>query len=280
LAQYSGRPWIADFRDPIDRLPGYEAVFGGVVAPRLERMILKRARLVLANTDSMRDTFISRCADVHPNVQLLWNGFDPEDVIRPYSLSARECKVLSHVGALYGGRNIRPLLYAVAHLIETGGLSGSRIKLRQVGEVDRGELPEETFLCKAQANGWLELRDSVPAAEARSIALDSDGLLLIQPHTAIQVPGKLFEYLRMGRPILAFVVRGSPVERILARAGVPYECIYRENTPEEIERHLLSFLGKLNGQPVAPSAWFRQSFEASRQTEVLDGLIRALEGAG
>jgi hypothetical protein len=71
----------------------------------------------------------------------------------------------------------------------------------------------------------------VPSANAipRGVSL-----LLVQPHTGVQVPGKLFEYVRMGRSILAFLVKGSPVERILERSGTAYTCIYPEQTPDEI----------------------------------------------
>ena len=117
------------------------------------------------------------------------------------------------------------------------------------------------------------MREPVPAAAARAIAIESDGLLLIQPHTAVQVPGKLFEYLRMGRPIFAYVVPGSPVERILARAGVPYTCIYPGQTGEEIDRRFLEFHGKLNGSPTAPGPWFEETFAAPRQTATLAGLM-------
>jgi hypothetical protein len=89
----------------------------------------------------------------------------------------------------------------------------------------------------------------------------------------VQVPGKLFEYLRMGRPILAYVVRDSPVERILQRAGVPFVCIYPEHSPEETERRLLAYVRTLNGPPTGHSQWFEETFEASRQAATLGALI-------
>jgi hypothetical protein len=110
------------------------------------------------------------------------------------------------------------------------------------------------------------------------MALDSDGLLLIQPQTAVQVPGKLFEYLRLGRPILAYVVRDSPAMRILQQAGVPFECIFPENTTDEIEQRLMSFIAMLDGRPASYNQWFADTFDASRQVGTLDVLIRSLTG--
>jgi Glycosyltransferase Family 4 len=275
LARYSGHAWIADFRDPIHSALGGMAVFQSTVGPPLEHSILKAASVVLANTDAMGEAWAARYPELREKIHVLWNGFDPEDVILPQALPERGCKVLSHVGELYGGRDMRPILYAVERLLERKALARGDVRIVQVGPAEAAELPAPDFLERARAERWLELRPPVSSAEARAVALGSDGLLLIQPHTAVQVPDKLFEYLRMGRPIFAYVVRQSPVERILERAGVPYVCMYPEHSPEEIEQRVLEFRAMLDGRAVAPSAWFEETFEASRQTETLQRLIEA-----
>jgi O-antigen/teichoic acid export membrane protein len=276
LAAFSGCKWIADGRDPINPLYGDHAFFQDFLAPRLVRLILKRADLALANTDAMQQVWHNSFSGSDKKTYILWNGFDPEDTIDTYVLPERQCKVLSHVGELYGGRSIRPVLASLARLIETGKVSKGSIVVRQIGAAEQNELPDPEFLRAAQAEGWLDIREPVPAREARALALDSDGLLLIQPHTGVQVPAKLFEYLRLGRPIFAFIVRDSPVEHILLRAGVPFKCIYPEHGPEEMDRRLLSFIAMLDGQPVSYNQWFADTFDASRQVENLAALIRSL----
>lgn len=277
LSRYSGWPWIADFRDPVHNPSAEMAVFQKFMGPPLQHGILKSSRLVLANTDSMRDVWATQYPEVADRIHVLWNGFDPEDEIRPQPLPERECKVLSHVGELYGGRDIRPIIHSLERLMKNGEIPVGAIRVLQVGIADPADLPDESFRKRAQSSGWFEMREPVPAAAARAIAIESDGLLLIQPHTAVQVPGKLFEYLRMGRPIFAYVVPGSPVERILERAGVPYNCIYPEQSPAEVDRRFLEFCGKLSHEPVAPSPWFEETFEASRQTAALDRLISSVQ---
>jgi glycosyltransferase involved in cell wall biosynthesis len=278
LAALSRRNWIADFRDPITNASGYSAFFQRILAPGFARLILRRADFSLANTDAMLNAWRDRYSGLEGKTRVLWNGFDPEDVITTYALPERQPKVLSHVGELYGGRDIRPVLHAAARLIESGRVSHKGIIIRQIGPTEQGELPDKEFLQSAQSEGWLEIREPVPAAEARSMALESDGLLLIQPQTNVQVPAKLFEYLRLGRPIFAYVVRDSPAEHILQQAGVPFECIFPDNTTDEIEQRLLSFIAMLDGRPVSYSRWFADTFDASRQVETLDSLIRSLAG--
>lgn len=278
IAAHSGCPWIADFRDPVDTVAGDRALLQSAIAPALERRLLARANLILANTDSMQQAWCARYPWLAEKIHVVWNGFDPDDTIQTYRLPQRERRILSHVGELYGGRDIRPILNSAGRLLRSAQLNPEGIVIRQIGAVEPGEMPEAGFLKEAQGEGWLEIREPVPAPEARVMALDSDGLLLIQPHTAVQVPGKLFEYLRMGRPILAYVIRNSPVERILEQAGVPFECVYPEHPPEEMDRRVLRFIAKLDGRPAGPGQWFEDTFEASRQAGTVDKLIRSLGG--
>ncbi len=278
LSACSGRPWIADFRDPISSAFDGHFSLHNIVANGLTWLVMWRTDLALANTDAMHRSWCSRYPGLGSKTRTLWNGFDPEDTIGTYVLPMRERKILSHVGELYGGRSIRPVLQAALRLIENGRLDAKNILIRQIGLAEQGELPDADFLQTAQADGWLELREPVPAKEARSMALESDGLLLIQPQTAVQVPAKLFEYLRLGRPILAYVMRDSPAMHILQQAGVSFECIFPGDTPERIEKQLLNFIAMLDGQPVIYNQWFVDNFDASRQVETLDAMIRVLTG--
>jgi hypothetical protein len=130
----------------------------------------------------------------------------------------------------------------------------------------------EYGLEKTAADGWLQFRDTVPRQEARRLTAQADGLLLLQPQSAIQVPAKLFEYLAIGRPILALVPRDSAVEYILSRAGVPYRCIYSDDEPEAADRTLQDFLA-LPSDPVHFNPWFEEQFDGRRQTAELASLF-------
>jgi hypothetical protein len=145
-----------------------------------------------------------------------------------------------------------------------------------VGAAETGALPNQEFLGRAQADGWLELvTKQIPQREALQIACSSDGLLLLQPQSITQVPGKLFEYLQIGRAILAFIQPNSPAERLLERSGLPYRCVYPCSTAEAIDETVASFFD-LPSTPVAPSPWFEEFFNAENQTRMLDAIIRSL----
>jgi hypothetical protein len=145
-----------------------------------------------------------------------------------------------------------------------------------VGPAEAGALPSPTFLDRARAAGWLELiTEQIPKREALRIARSADGLLLLQLQSVIHVPAKIFEYLQIGRPILAFLRPNSPAERLLERSGVPYRCVYPDDTPHVVDDTVAEFFD-LPSDAVLPSSWFEQQFNAENQTRQLDAIIRSL----
>jgi hypothetical protein len=148
--------------------------------------------------------------------------------------------------------------------------------VRLIGPVQTECLPDPEFIHRAKTQGWLELvAEQIPLREARQVAQTSDGLVLLQPNDPVAVPAKIFDYLQIGRPILAFIQPKSPAERVLEQSGVPYRCIHPGSTPEAIDNAVISFLD-LPSTPVAPSPWFEEQFDAEYQTRMLDTVIRSL----
>jgi glycosyltransferase involved in cell wall biosynthesis len=275
LARSEGLPWIADFRDPFPDWLGYRGVYPHHkrLYRWLERAIARRADVILANTDGAlaewREHFPSLIGKVH----LIWNGFDPEERVEPLPVPLRDYRVLSHVGHLYPNRTASPILESIARLIAAGRLPSGSVRVRLIGTAEDGALPNQEFLERAREAGWLELvTERIPQCDALQIARSSDGLLLLQPQSTTQVPGKLFEYIQIGRPILAFVPPDSSSVRLLERSGVPYRCVYPGSAPEAIDDAVARFFD-LPTEPVAPSAWFEEQFNAEIQARMLHGII-------
>jgi len=278
LARSETLPWIADFRDPMADSPAFHKVvtpFQRDVYRKLERVVFRSASGVIANTGTAADFYRSKYPEHAHKVHTLWNGFDPEFRVEPLPLESTPFKRLLHAGELYNGRSVIPLLLSVARLLERGRLDPARIRLSLVGPADADTLPPPEFLSQAQSQGWLELRPPVPPAEARRMTQTCHGLLLVQPHSAIQVPGKLFDYIQIGRPILAFLAPNSPIEMILQKSGVPHQCIFTGDSPESIDSALMKHFA-LPSDPVAPSSWFEDQFSAPRQAETMASIIEAL----
>ena len=134
---------------------------------------------------------------------------------------------------------------------------------------------DQALFANAQRDGWLELRPLVPRPEAQRLLEEADALLLVQPQSNVQVPGKLFEYMCIGRPILALVQRSSAVEDILQKAAAAHVCIYTDDSADAADRKMLEFL-RLPNTATAPNEWFRTNFNAKHQAEELAKIIQAI----
>jgi len=183
----------------------------------------------------------------------------------------------SHLGELYHGRDTTLILESIARLISAKRLPRDGVRVRLIGPAQTECLPSPEFLDRAKCEGWLDLiTERIPKIEARQVAQTSNALLLLQAGSADQVPAKLFEYLQIGRPILAFLQPNSSAERVLERSGVPYRCVYPGSTPEAVDHTVVDFF-ELPSSAVAPSPWFEEQFNAKHQTRILDSIIRLVQ---
>jgi hypothetical protein len=278
LARKTRLPWIADFRDPMGNNPINNRLGSHTRALylQLEKRIVNTAAAVLANTDSAESILKRHYSHAASKIHLMWNGFDPEHRITALPLPQRPYRLFTHTGELYEGRTITPILFSVKRLIDAGRLAPSGIRISLIGPLEPHCVPTPAFLRSAQAAGWLSVTPrQIPKADAQITAQISDGLLIVQPQSAVQVPGKLFEYLQIGRPVLALVPPDSAIERLLGRAGVPFRCLYTSMPEEAFDTALLEYLN-LPATPTPANGWFEETFNAANQTASLASLIRTL----
>jgi len=278
LKKRFGMKWIADFRDPLYGNPGRSRRWAAPYDRHLERLIFSAADHVVAVTDTVAEDWTRRYPNLQHKFQVVWNGFDPEDALRPIALPQRGHRELAHVGVLYSQRHPYRLVAALHRLVKGDSIDPRSIRLRFVGPIqerDRFEAdPASAALLK---QGCMEISDNlIPRADANRLIASSDFLLLIDivnlSKSGYTVPAKLYDYILTGRPILALTDANSPVDRILARSGVPFACLYHADPDEEIDRKLLEFL-RHSPDPVAPSAWFLEKFDGRNQAYAFARLI-------
>ena len=276
LSRRKTLPWVADFRDPVADNPVYEDTnqFTKNLYRKMEQIFVRSADFTIANTDAAQKKLQLAYPAYADRIHLIWNGFDPEDRLTPLPVASSGPRIVAHVGELYGGRSASPILHSVRRLIDCGRVDPRDFQLLFAGPMVEGSLPDEAFVAAAVREGWLKLdRERVPQKVAHKIIQMADALVLIQHLTVLQVPGKLYEYIQTGRPILAFVPPDSPVERILKKSGVPYQCVYGSGTDVEIDDSVFRFL-KMLGQHGKPTEWFETEFNAQSHAKKVGQLIR------
>jgi glycosyltransferase involved in cell wall biosynthesis len=274
-------PWIADFRDPLLDNPFLSQMsVHRLVDKWIERTIFRHADILVSVSDVVADHWRLRYMNQSSKVRVIWNGYDPAELIKPLPLPPREHRVLAHIGTLYGGRTPLCVLESLRRLALVGTVDPAHLRLKFVGDFE-GEAwtASERVLNEIGKIFRVECKNRrVPRAEALREMAEADFLLLADNNTAnigYTVPAKLFEYLQVGRPILAITSAESPVDRILRQSGVPYASIQPDLEPAEIDRRVLSLL-RLPSMPVQPNLWFQETFNGRKQTEYLAGLLHSI----
>lgn len=271
-----GLPWIADFQDPFRdiRIRKWIYPYDAII----EHMFFSQADRVAANTDTVAAVWRSRYPQWSNKMSVLWNCFDPYEDVGPAPLPTRPYRVLAHVGNLYGGRHPGQLLASLERL----GVDATAIRVKLVGRIDEEILVEYMPLFeRMRVKGLLEFDNKrVSREEAVREAAEADCLLLLDLNerpTSFQVPSKLVDYIRIGRPILAYTPEGSPVQRILERSGINYLSI-DPSAPDALSdctvREFLNLSFRV--EPREASDWFRETFDARRQSQMVAGLLDEL----
>jgi glycosyltransferase involved in cell wall biosynthesis len=281
LKQRHGLKWIADFRDPILGNPGRGRRWARPYDAALQRWIFKHADAVVAVTDAVADEWRRQYPKWAHKFHVIWNGFDPEDAFGPLPIPARSHKTLCHVGVLYALRHPLALMSSLDRLVRNGRLDPHTVRIRFIGPIqEESRFRQNVSVSALIANGCLEISgELIPRPQAMQEIASSDFLLLIDivnlSKVGYTVAAKLYDYILTGRPILTLTDRNSPTDRILAQSGVPYVCLYHDDSPKEADRKLLDFF-QLPTEPVTPSPWFFETFDGKRQAAALSALMDTL----
>ncbi len=265
--------FISDFRD--EWLSFYVNEFDFQNSPHtkrraaeIERDTVESSNLVVAVTESSRLEIRNRYPEL-PDARFvcLHNGYDPEVIARftprPHGLDR---VVVTHLGTVYKAASPHYYLDALDKMPEA---VRSRFETRFIGRIAEGEM------------GLLQNRKSsvkilgfMPQAEAIGRVAETDYLLLTMTND-ISLPGKLFEYLAMGKPILALSRANGEVNKILQTTRTGFCVDFGDTTAIQV------MLEKAAGLAEDPS-WFSpdrdaiQYYERPALTRAYAGLIRSL----
>lgn len=218
----SGKPWIVDLRDPFVEYtyPSDPAIMS---AHRwIETKIIKHASLIVFTARSSLQMYQKRYPELsEQRCLLLPNGYDEEDfgTIQTHVQSKPGPFRLIHAGTIYpDARDPSHLFTAIAGLKREGKLDPSRflIDLRAPGSENR----YSAQLRDLQIEDLVRVLPALPYRESLAEAAAADALLLLQgPSCDRQIPAKAYEYLRVGKPILALTSDAGDTADLLRKTG-------------------------------------------------------------
>jgi Glycosyl transferase 4-like domain len=225
ISRLSGLPWLAHYRDPLAVGLTMEkplSAFETRLLARLETMVLAQANRVICVTEEhcalLRTSYPQ--FDEGKFLSVL-NGFDGGDWEHlgdpPARRDNRFC--ITYAGSLYIKRNPTPVFRALRTLIDAGEMAPEDVRVELIGwcEVSEGRSVADQIE-EAGLGEIVHLAGPRPHKETLQRLTQSDLLLLLAEELTTQIPGKTFEYLMAGRPILALTPEGS-VARLLRQTG-------------------------------------------------------------
>jgi hypothetical protein len=277
LAAASRLPWVADFRDPWARAPwrDWRKPFRQRAAATLERRVVGRADAVLFVTRANVAEFSAFYGpSAASRFHLIPNGCDPSELEGVVPERTRSEFVLLHAGTLYGARTPLPIIHAIARAIARGALDRTRFRLRLVGNLSLSiDLPAEC--ARLGIADVVELVPRVTRAESLREMASASALLLIQTGTTVSIPAKAYEYLAVGRPILALSEEGETAD--LVRASGVGVSVRPDDPAERIEAAVLEIVAIASrGYSPAPP----ELFDGRVHAKATERLLRDVVGSG
>lgn len=216
------KPWIADFRDLWTQNHYY---CYGLFRSFIER-ILEVRTLAQADAIVTAHPLINRLRELHriQPVYCIPNGFDPEEFINKNAFPKGNSKfIMTYTGELYCGKRDPEILFlALSELINSREIERSQVEVRFFSEA-ADWLRED--IRKYNLQDIISIYGQLPRAEVLQRQVESTLLFILTWNNPVEVniyPGKLFEYLGAGRPILAIGGPGGVVKELLEKtqAGV------------------------------------------------------------
>ena len=280
LHRKTGIPWMADFRDPMaqDGYPADPVTWRSY--QRIEEEALMQASCSVFTTPGAARIYQERYPAAASKVQVLENGYDEESFVSgragaaPKSNTAPGTPVLLHSGIVYPSeRDPTQLFQALQRLKSKGVLKGGDVLIRF-----RASVHDDLLASLAKQYGvaeFIEMAPAVPYREALAEMLTVDALLVMQASNCnAQIPAKIYEYLRAGRPIIGLTDPIGDTAGVLRGAGL--NAIARLDSADEIEAMLPSFLAAVRERRATlPNA--QAVHQASRRGRS-ESLVQMLEG--
>ncbi len=227
LSKTHNIPWVADYQDPF----GYHGFptppLKTKVQKYLDRLIIDHCSCAIFATNQAREIYIKAFKHVDSTkLNVIENGFDDENWIRLASYSPSSHSPMNqnkfslfYSGVLYpNGRNPLPVFDALSKLKREGTVSSKNFELVFQGSGDGSNFSDD--LAERGISDLVSFSKKVPFLDSLYHMTLADALLIIQDEVFNQqVPGKIYEYFRSGKPIIVVSPSSSATSQVAKSYG-------------------------------------------------------------
>ena len=215
-------PWLADFRDPWTEIDFYHRLkltwLADTIHRKMEKKILKTADIVTTVSPYLKGTTEKLAGR---RVDVIYNGFDPADFNFEISTD-NSFFTIAHFGAFNRDRNPSSLWRVLGGLKLENPDFASVLKIKLIGQTD------ETIITEIEEEGLLEnlvVYNHMQHLQGLEQLAKSQILLLPlndAPNVRGILPGKMYEYMALRRPIVAIGPPDGDFARILDETRTGY----------------------------------------------------------
>lgn len=225
--KYPDLKWISDFRDPWTTIGYYKDLrltkWADSKQKYWEKTILNTADTILVTSFKTQKEFSEL---TKRPIHVITNGYDDMNIQK---ISLSEKFLVSHIGSLLSDRNPKILWQVFSELVTENEEFANDFQLCFAGKFSE-DVEQEI---RAFGLGrYIINRDYITHNEAIELQRSSQILLLIEinsKETESIIPGKLFEYMVSGRPILAIGPKGWDAVQIIRETNTGKSFSYDEH---------------------------------------------------
>jgi len=264
--------WLADFRDPWTNIDFYHELkltrFANWYHHKLEQKVVKTADYVVVVSQQMKQEFENLGSN---KVLVLTNGFDTDDI--PAGETQRNDSFsICYVGTMNSARNPHVLWQALSRICAENDEFAQKLRIQMAGQID---ISVTTAIKSHGLEKNFEHHGLLPHDRALELQKNAQILLLVInkiPNAKGIVTGKFFEYIAVGKRILAIGPTDGDLADIIRETGTGTVVGYDDfdSAIQTLTRYFNLFeQGELDPEPKGIEKYSRKAL-TGRLAEILN----------
>ena len=231
--------------------------------------IIRNADCVVTTSEGIKKHILFRNRIPKDKIKVIYNTFDlPAEIENKSNPFCHRINIV-YSGKLYGPRVISPFLHALKELINREPDMGAKILFHFAGVCHNENF--QKIIDGLGIKGNVRYCGFITQSEVLNLYNIADIFLLVKaPNDKISIPGKLFEYLGVKKPILALVPSDCESANIIQRSqsGI----ITSPNNIQDIVKGLKLIVESYKNGDFYSNKYF-QHYDALNLTKKLEGIF-------
>jgi hypothetical protein len=278
LSYLTGVRYITDFRNSWTDNQPYEYIIREKIEKSIERRVLKRSKAVINMSSGDVDRLLARMPDFpREKLHVVTNGYNERDFAdcRETATTSNGPLTMLYVGTMYAHSGDSTA--AALKILAGKGYTAADFELTVIGFADQSF---ETLVDEYGVGGMVVNRGFLNHDDLMKEYHRYDVMYLLTGGTAYYhrgaLPGKIFEYMRLGRPILHVGIEGTTHD-MLKPCGL--EIFAPLDDPAEIAARMKALLEQKRASTLAatPNRPYIQSYEWRHLAQTMDDIISGVK---